>query len=114
MTGLQIKIIAALVSALVFFGGAALIAKGLYDNGYRAAEEACEAQARKQIEAIQGALDTAARELEIERAKADKVRVERTATIREIYRDVPQAPAVCAPDPGALRVLDDALSDAAP
>ena len=114
MTLLQIKLLAGAAALAVFLAGSGFLAKTIYDKGYRAAEAECQARADTQRAAMQKAFDETSRELEIARAKADKVRVERTATIREIYRDSPTASADCAPHPDALRVLDDALSDAAP
>jgi uncharacterized membrane protein len=104
-----------LVAALVLLvGGAALGVKSIYARGYAAAEADCKAKGEAQAKAMQQALADVSRDYEALRQKADKVRTERTNTVREIYREVPAPPIECAPDPRALRLLDAAISDANP
>lgn len=111
-TALHIKLLVGAVAVLLTLGSVTLIGKGLYDKGYDAAEEACEKRAAAQIAAIRKELNIKSEEYEKLSRKADAVRTERTNTIREIYREIAAPPAVCAPDPRAVGVLDAALADA--
>lgn len=56
-------------------------------------------------------LKTAGDKLEESRAAERPAQIERTHTVREIYKDNP-VPADCVPDPRAVRVLDDAIGRA--
>ena len=114
MIPLQYKLIGLVVALALLSGGAALAVKSVYDKGYAAAEAECKAKGDAQAQAIQQALNDVSRDYEALRQKADKVRTERTNTVREIYREVPAPPIECAPDTRALRLLDAAISDANP
>jgi hypothetical protein len=114
MNPLLLKVLGGLAALALLSGGAALAVKSVYDKGYAAAEAECKAKGEAQAAAIQQALNDVSRDYEALRQKADRVRTERTNTVREIYREVPAPPIECAPDTRALRLLDAAISDADP
>lgn len=78
------------------------------DAAYSAALE----KANKAREKKQSIVDGAATTYENERSKAHDVTVERTHTIREIYRNTPPVSVNCSAPDNARRVLEDSVSDA--
>ena len=85
-------------------------------GGYKVRDWQCDAsyakvleKAEKQRQQMQAIIDEKATAYEQARANADKVSVERTNTVREIYRDTPTPPAECAPPPAAVRVLIESI-----
>lgn len=85
-------------------------------GGYKVRDWQCDAsyakaleKAEKQRQQMQAIIDEKAAAYEQERAEADQVSVERTNTVREIYRNTPPPPAECAPPPAAVRVLIESI-----
>lgn len=90
-------------------------------GGYKVKSWQCDAayakvleKAEKQRQAMQAVINEKAKAYEDERARADVVSHERTNTVREIYRDMPAPPAVCAPPPAAVRVLIESIGQPDP
>jgi hypothetical protein len=87
-------------------------------GGYKVRDWQCDAayavaleKAEKQRAKVETILDTKAAAYEERRAAADVQSVERTNTVREIYRTVPAAATSCAPPPDAIRVLLESIGN---
>ena len=85
-------------------------------GGYKVKSWQCDAayakaleQAEKQRQQMQAIIDEKATAYEQERERANKLSDERTNTVREIYKTVPPAPAVCAPPAAAISVLLESI-----
>jgi len=88
-------------------------------SGWKVRDWQCDAAYAKALEKADKArgkaqvvIDAGAQKYEQERSKADAVTIERSSTIREIYRDLPAPSVDCAAPDGARRVLEDAVSGA--
>lgn len=102
----RIYLLAALAALLVFSGWK--VRDWQCDAAYAKALQ----QSTKIKEKQSAIVNDVSRDYEEKRSKSDAVTVERTNTIREIYRDVP-APAVdCAAPDATRRVLEDSVRDA--
>lgn len=100
-------IILYVVAGALFFGAIAgyKVRDWQCDAAYaKALEKAGEKRAKADI-----ILDAKSAAYEEKRAEADVRSVERTNTIREIYRTVPAAATSCAPPPDAVRVLIESI-----
>jgi len=87
-------------------------------GGYKVRDWQCDAayavaleKAEKQRAKVETILDTKAAAYEERRAAADVQSVERTNTVREIYRTVPAAATSCAPPADAIRVLLESIGN---
>ena len=87
-------------------------------GGYKVRDWQCDAayavaleKAEKQRVKVETILDTKSAAYEERRAVADVQSVERTNTVREIYRTVPAAASSCAPPPDAIRVLLESIGN---
>lgn len=78
------------------------------DAAYSAALE----KAEKQRKQMQGKIDEVSSLYEAERNQADMVVAGTRQTIREIYRDLPDVPADCAPDARVVGLLEGSLNRA--
>ena len=103
------------VNPLLVYAAAGALVVGLI-GGYKVRDWQCDAaytkvleKAERQRQKMQAVIDEKAKAYEDERAKADQVSVERTNTVREIYRNTPAPPAECAPPPAAVRVLIESI-----
>lgn len=101
----------------VYFMGAA--AAALVFSGWKVRDWQCDASRAAALEAAektrslrQSIVDRNAQEYEAERGQANATTIERTNTIREIYRDAPPVPVDCAPPDAARRLLEDSIRDA--
>ena len=86
--------------------------------GYKVRDWQCDAAYAKTLEKAgekraktDTILDTKSAAYEEKRAEADVRSVERTNTIREIYRTVPAVATSCAPPPDAVRVLIESIGN---
>lgn len=97
-------------------GGLLLIG---FIGGYKVKDWQCDAayakvleQAAKQKEQMQGVMDAKAKEYEEARDIADGRSIERTDTIREIYKTIPAPPANCPnPPDAAVGLLIESIRD---
>lgn len=97
-------------------GGLLLIG---FIGGYKVKDWQCDAayakvleQAAKQKEQMQGVMDAKAKEYEETRDIADGRSIERTDTIREIYKTIPAPPADCpTPPDAAVGLLIESIRD---
>lgn len=97
-------------------GGLLLIG---FIGGYKVKDWQCDAayskvleQAAKQKEQMQGVIDAKAQEYEQARDTADGISIERTDTIREIYKTIPAPPANCPnPPDAAVGLLIESIRD---
>jgi hypothetical protein len=87
-------------------------------GGYKVRDWQCDAayavaleKAEKQRAKVETILDTKAAAYEERRTVADVQSVERTNTVREIYRTVPAAATSCAPPADAIRVLLESIGN---
>ncbi len=87
-------------------------------GGYKVRDWQCDAayavaleKAEKQRAKVETILDTKSAAYEERRAEADVRSVERTNTVREIYRTVPAAASSCAPPADAIRVLLESIGN---
>lgn len=87
-------------------------------GGYKVRDWQCDAayavaleKAEKQRAKVETILDTKSAAYEERRAAADVQSVERTNTVREIYRTVPAAASSCAPPADAIRVLLESIGN---
>lgn len=94
-------------AAMLFFSGWK-VRDWQCDAAYSAALE----KANKAREKKQSIVDGASTAYENERSKANDITVERTHTIREIYRNTPPVSVNCSAPDDARRVLQDSVSDA--
>lgn len=96
-------------------GGLLLIG---FIGGYKVKDWQCDAayskvleQAAKQKEQMQGVIDAKAQEYETARDTADGVSIERTNTIREIYKTVPVSADCPNPPDAAVGLLIESIRD---
>ncbi len=88
-------------------------------GGYKVKDWQCDAayakaleKADKQRVAMQKVIDSKAVEYEETRSAAETTSIERTNTIREIYKNIPAPPADCpAPPDGVVGVLKQSVRD---
>ncbi len=88
-------------------------------GGYKVKDWQCDAayakaleKAEKQRVAMQKVIDGKAVQYEEARSAAETTSIERTNTIKEIYRDIPAPPADCpAPPDGVVGVLKQSVRD---
>jgi hypothetical protein len=87
-------------------------------GGYKVRDWQCDAayavaleKAEKQRAKVETILDAKSAAYEERRAEADVRSVERTNTVREIYRTVPAAASSCAPPADAIRVLLESIGN---
>ena len=88
-------------------------------GGYKVKDWQCDAayakaleKAEKQRQQMQGIIDAKAQEYEKARDIADGVSIERTDTIREIYKTIPAPPPDCpTPPDGVVGVLVESIRD---
>jgi hypothetical protein len=87
-------------------------------GGYKVRDWQCDAayavaleKAEKQRAKVETILDTKAAAYEERRIVADVQSVERTNTVREIYRTVPAVSPSCAPPADAIRVLIESIGN---
>ena len=99
------------VAAVVFVLGLAV--------GWKIRDWRCDAAYAKAIqqstkikEKQTAIVNDASQDYEDKRGKADVITVQRTNTIREIYRDAPAPAASCAAPDDARRLLESSVSDA--
>lgn len=78
------------------------------DAAYAAALE----KAEKQRQEMQGKIDEISSSYEQQRNQADMVVAGTRQTIREIYRDLPDAPVDCAPDARVIGLLQGNVDNA--
>ena len=87
--------------------------------GYKVKDWQCDAsyakaleKAEKQRDAMQQVIDSKANEYEEVRNAAEVTSVERTNTIKEIYKTIPAPPANCPPPPdGVVGLLVESIRD---
>lgn len=99
------RIGAAALALVLSFGAGWTVRAWKCDSAIAKIERKLEAEAAKQ----RARADAAAASYEVERSALSTQSTSSQAKVREIYRDV-QVPADCAPNPDALRLLDDAIS----
>lgn len=88
-------------------------------GGYKVKDWQCDAayakaleKAEKQRVAMQKVIDTKAVQYEEERSANETTSIERTNTIREIYKDIPAPPADCpTPPDGVISLLQQSIRD---
>lgn len=100
---------------LLYVAGAAVLAAAF--GGWKVRDWQCKAreaavmeQVAKEKDRMQGVIDEQAVAYEKAKAAAAVVSVERTNTIREVFRDVP-VDVSCVPPPAVSSVLLDAVED---
>lgn len=100
---------------LLAYVAAGALAVGLI-GGYKVKSWQCDSayskvleKAEKQRAMMQAIIDEKATAYEQERARADQASYERTNTVREIYRNTPAPPSICAPPAAAVRVLIESI-----
>lgn len=88
-------------------------------GGYKVKDWQCDAayskvleEAAKQKEQMQGIINAKAQEYEVVQDTSDAISIERTDTIREIYKTIPAAPADCpVPPSAAVGLLVESIRD---